>query len=321
MSETSDYEDLRRYLLGQQPEEEADRLERRLLLDEDLFELAEATEADLLDECARGELAPALCEPLTRRLAASPGGRVRLTRARSLTVAVAATPAVPAMTDRPAPVPVLPFRRPGLLSRPAVRVALAAGLAGLIVFAWQVERTLQPRAPQTIAQAAPPDVLRGTTPAPAPALPISPQNPPSTPPQPAAPAAPALPPVRAEKPRARRAPAAAVLVLQVAMTTRGDEEESPNVLHIVSPDQPIEIQLKLEEGEPYSSYEVSIGREEDGQAVWTWSGLTPASGSRLKIRPPARDLADGSYLVTLKGVTPEGTSEAVGYPRFRVVRP
>ena len=88
MSETSDYEDLRRYLLGQQPEEEADRLERRLLLDEDLFELAEAAEADLLDECARGELAPTLCEPLTRRLAASPGGRVRLARARGLAAAL-----------------------------------------------------------------------------------------------------------------------------------------------------------------------------------------------------------------------------------------
>jgi hypothetical protein len=126
--------------------------------------------------------------------------------------------------------------------------------------------------------------------------------------------------MRAEKPRARRAPAAAVLVLQVAMT-RGDEEDSPNVLHIVSPDQPIEIQLKLEEGESYSSYTVSISREEDGQGIWSRSGLRPTSGSLLKIRPPARDLADGSYLVTLKGGTPEGASEAVGYPRFRVARP
>src|SRR5436305_5439257 len=140
MSETSDYEDLRRYLLGQQPEEEADRLERRLLLDEDLFELAEAAEADLLDECARGELAPTLCEPLTRRLAASPGGRVRLARARGLAAALAAGPAIPAIATRPTPPPVPPFWHPGFLARPAVRFALAAGLAGLIVLTWQVER-------------------------------------------------------------------------------------------------------------------------------------------------------------------------------------
>jgi hypothetical protein len=320
MSETSDYLELRLYLLGQQPEEEADRLERRLLLDEDLFELAEAVEAELLDECARGELAPALCEPLTRRLAASPGGRVRLAQARGLAEALAGNLATPALTARPAPAPVLPFRRPGLLSRPAVRFALAAGLAGLIVLAWQVERALQPSPPQTIAQAAPPAVLRGTGTMPAPAPLLSPQTPPSTPPRAESPVAPALPPVRAEKPRAKRAPAATVLLLQVAIT-RGDEEGSPNVLHIVSPDQPVELQLQLEEGEPYASYDVSISREEDGQGVWSRSGLTPASGSLLKIQPPARDLADGSYLVTLKGVTPEGASEAVGYPRFRVVRP
>jgi hypothetical protein len=332
MSETSDYEDLRLYLLGQQPEEVADRLERRLLLDEDLFELAEAAEAELLDECARGELAPALCEQLTRRLAASPGGRVRLAQARGLAKAIAApvaniaNAANAANSARPAPAPVRPFRRPGLLSRPAVRVALAAGLAGLIVTAWQVERTLQPRPSEILVQAAPPAVFRGTTPAPAPAMPpmpqmppTSPKTPPSTPPQAEPPSGPALPSMPAEKPRAKRFPAA-VLVLQVAMTTRGGEEDSPDVLHIVSPDQPVELQLELDEGETYPSYTVSIDREEDGRGVWTRSVLRPTSGSVLKIRPRASALAAGSYRVTLTGVTPERASEAVGY-RFRVERP
>src|SRR4029078_6289529 len=95
----------------------------------------------------------------------------------------------------------------------------------------------------------------------------------------------------------------AVLVLQVAMT-RGGEEGSPNILRIVSPDQRVELQLQLEEGEPYSSYDVSIGGEEDGQGVWAKKGLTPTPDSILKIQPPARHLADGSYLVTISGVTP-----------------
>jgi len=332
MSETSDYEDLRRYLLGQLPEEEADRLEQRLLLDEDFFELAEAAEAELLDECVRGELAPALCEQLTRRLAASPGGRARLARARGLAEAIAAnvanvanvvnTPNVVVNTPnvvniaRPAPEPVQPIRRPGFLARPAVRFALAAGLAGLIVTVWQVERTPQPHPTDGIAQAKPPVVLRGASPTPAPLMA------PSTPPRTEAPSVPALPPVQAEKPEKPRAKSfpPAVLVLQVAMT-RGGEEGSPNILRIVSPDQRVELQLQLEEGEPYSSYDVSIGREEDGQGVWAKKGLTPTPDSILKIQPPARHLADGSYLVTISGVTPGGTAEEVGYPRFQVVRP
>src|SRR3569832_962282 len=83
-SNSTDDELLRSYLLGQLPEDEADRLERRLLAEDELFELSEAVEADLLAEYAQGGLAPAERERVQRRLASSPQGRERLMLARSL---------------------------------------------------------------------------------------------------------------------------------------------------------------------------------------------------------------------------------------------
>ncbi len=132
----TEYEDLRRYLLGRLTEEEAQPLLARLLADPELFELAEATEAEILDEHFRGELTAADCRGLLDRLAASPAGRRRIALAQGL-AAVTARPA-----SWPEPAPVLPFR-PRLLARPAVRVALAAALVGAAVAVWQV----QPGAP------------------------------------------------------------------------------------------------------------------------------------------------------------------------------
>src|SRR5919202_647127 len=82
-SNPTDDELLRSYLLGELTEDEADALERRLLAEDDLFELSEAIEADLLAEYAQGGLAPAERERV-QRLASSPQGRERLALARSL---------------------------------------------------------------------------------------------------------------------------------------------------------------------------------------------------------------------------------------------
>src|ERR1700710_2428723 len=95
----TDDELLRGYLLGELPEEEAERLERRLLAEDDLFELSEALEADLLAACARGELDATERERVLRRLASSPSGRERLALARALN-APAGRPAPPLRAAR-----------------------------------------------------------------------------------------------------------------------------------------------------------------------------------------------------------------------------
>jgi len=84
MKNRQDYEALRRFLLGELSEEEADRIEERVLADDELFELACAAEERILDDCAHGKLRRAECDRLAARLARSKGGRERVELARAL---------------------------------------------------------------------------------------------------------------------------------------------------------------------------------------------------------------------------------------------
>src|SRR6476661_1028296 len=164
----NDDELLRSYLLGGLPEEEADRVEQRLLAEDELFELSEAVEADLLAACDRGELAPAERERVQQRLASSPRGRERLALAHALNTL--------AGSSERAAAPVLPFaRRAAAPARPAFRwAALAAALLAAAGLSWYaMERPHGGEAPPWVAQERPapasprtPEAPRGT-PAPA----------------------------------------------------------------------------------------------------------------------------------------------------------
>jgi len=128
-SNPNDDELLRSYLLGELNGDEADALERRLLLEDDLFELSEAIEADLLAEYAQGGLAPAERERVQRRLASSPQGRERLLLARSLSRLAEEAPKAEVLPF--APHAATPSRRP--MPR---WLALAAGLLVAAGLAW-----------------------------------------------------------------------------------------------------------------------------------------------------------------------------------------
>lgn len=107
-----------RYLLGQLPQEEMDRIETRLLSETGLFELAETVEDDVVDRYVRGELSPEERRRFERRLLPSERIRERVELARAL----AAHDRGRARPDHGAT--VLPFvRRPA-----AVRLAWAASL-------------------------------------------------------------------------------------------------------------------------------------------------------------------------------------------------
>src|SRR4051794_40681084 len=128
-SNATDDELLRSYLLGELGEDETDGVERRLLAEDELFELSEAIEADLLAACAGDRLDPAERERIRQRLASSPRGRERLALARSLST----------LADGAAAAPVLPFARraPAAAPRSATRwTALAAGLLAVAGLAW-----------------------------------------------------------------------------------------------------------------------------------------------------------------------------------------
>ncbi len=122
----SDDDLLKRYLLGDLPGDEEEALERRLLAEDGLFELAEALEAEVLEEYARGGLTPAQNARLARFLRASPEGRVRLAVVRGLAQS-------PMSARNPAPVNVLPFARP-VRTVPS-RLQAAAAIAAMLLLA------------------------------------------------------------------------------------------------------------------------------------------------------------------------------------------
>jgi hypothetical protein len=156
----SDDELVRRYLLGDLPGDEEEALETRLLFEDDLNELAEAVEAEILEDFSCGELTPAQRDRVARYLGVSEEGRLRLAVVRGVT-------AIPAPVGR-----VLPFR-PVLPAADKLR-ALAAMLimavgAGIIagIQVWPPKP-----AEKTGPESSGPRIVQTTpTPTPAPVLP------------------------------------------------------------------------------------------------------------------------------------------------------
>jgi hypothetical protein len=285
-SNPTDDELLRSYLLGQLPEEEADALERRLLTEDDLFELSEAIEADLLAEYAQGRLAPAERERVQRRLASSPQGRERLKLARSLSI----------LAGRDPKTAVLPFARRAAPSlRPALRwAALAAGLLAAAGLSWLAlerphpGREIQERPAPVIAEA-----------------PRAHEVP--KPPAPAVAPAPAPEPVKA--------------VFQLALTSlRGSE--SAEKLRVPAGTGTVELQISVEGMEDLESFHLTL-RNRKAETIRELTGLKPKSlnGARaLIVNLPAELLPAGKYEIQAQGIAPGGEPEDLSPLEVEVVR-
>lgn len=120
---------LTRYLLGDLREDDADRLEERLLGEPELFETAEAVEGELLDAFARGELTPREHELFEGRLLRSERVRDRLATARALSRVARTARAEGSPASRPVVVAAEP--KPSLWERlfpTSARLAWAATL-------------------------------------------------------------------------------------------------------------------------------------------------------------------------------------------------
>jgi len=130
--------ELRAYLLGQVPEEEAVRLEGRLLEDDELYRVLESVEDDLFDDHARGRLEP----PDRARLEArygTDGERQRFARAFAKRVDVA--PGVVVLR------PAQTFRRWAPLGAAAAVVIAVSGLL--------IQRQITPKPPANVPRPGP----------------------------------------------------------------------------------------------------------------------------------------------------------------------
>lgn len=133
-----DEELLRRYLLGLLPEEELPALEKRLLEDDTLADLAEVIESEILEEYARGGLSPGERRRVADYLRSSPAGRVRLSVVQGLgTIAAETKPGNGRVLTFPPP-------SPRTTSRFAATGAVAAMLVMLLGGFWAIGQRAVP---------------------------------------------------------------------------------------------------------------------------------------------------------------------------------
>lgn len=272
-------------------------LERRLLSEDELFELAEALESEVLKDYSRGALTPAQRASVARFLAASPEGRLRLAVIRGLAD----------IADRPAAGTVPPagkllaFPRPRVdLERPRVRAAAIAAM--LVISAGAVWlATLVP---------APPGAKVADR------VPVAPLETPHVEP---GPQPPAPPDHLAERPE-RPALSPAVFVATIALSNlRGEEEVS--TFDIPARTDAVELRLTLPAGdEGYPSYRVVLNDGSGGEIARS-EGLHPVKGGRLTLHVDAGRLAAGRYSLEVQGVTSDGSTEDLAFPEFDVRRP
>jgi hypothetical protein len=299
----SDDELVRQYLLGDLPGDEKEALEQRLLREDDLFELAEAMEAEVLEDYARGGLTSRQEEQVSRYLAASPEGRLRLAVIRGLA-------ALPASRTAPTEGKLLPFPRLAAdLERPQVR---AAAVAAMLVMAFGAlwlarQHPLPPglkvanRIPPITAvtppvEPTPPDRMATSTPPPLP----SPSPPFATP---------------------TPTPSPVVFIAMLALPSQRSGTSVPS-FDISDRTDIVELRLALPEGDQgFSSYRIVLKDAAD-EEVTRRDGLHAGrSGGRLSLQVDADQLPKGSYSLEVQGVAPDGEAEDLAFPQFEVHEP
>lgn len=297
---------LHRFLLGELAEDEAESLERRLLQEEELFDLCEAIEGDLLAASARGELTAEENERVLTRLAASSGGRDRLALAQSL-VHVAEEPVF-----QHAP-KTLPWRAGPWMAMAACLLLAVSGF-------WVVDRLLETMPPGAPVENS---IQIGQT-SDQPAEPSSEvaqqqDGPEKSPAEPSAPLEPAPRPERPPVPLS--APSLTTAVFQLGLATLRSDEKLPRFA-VPKGTGEIEIQLDLEGEEQFFQTFSALVRNPGAGEVWSRQGLEPQTldwTTALVLEIPAEKLPDGRYEMEVQGVTAEGQAEKIGVREFEIV--
>ncbi len=284
----SDDELVRQYLLGDLPGDEMEKVERRLLSDDDLFELAEAVEADVLDDYDRGELNPDQRQRVESYLAVSPEARLRLAVVQGL---------ARTKPERR----ILPFPRLNPEERPQVRVAAIAAMLLLGVGAFLLSQFQYPVTQGAAKFPTDSPILHPTQPPPVPRDRVAEVTPTPAPPTPT--------PRRSD-----------VYVLAISFLTQRDD----TVPSFVIPQQKdiVELRFQLREADlGYTSYQVSLIQSDTGREVTERKGLkAKKSDDLLIVKVDASQFEEGRYSLTVQGIPSKGEPEDIEYSEFEVHR-
>jgi hypothetical protein len=295
---------LRHYLLGELSDEDTELLEARLIQDEDLFERAEAMEADLLEEHVHGGLSAAQRARIRRHLASSDASRSQMAMVRGIGDIGKAV-----REERPWWRVLIGPWGPADLSSIRVQALAAAMLAVVVGAAWLDYRTshLQTEIEHIAQQVLPMPDLR----------PVPPRFPPG-------------PPTEQDKiadveptpelvPTATPAPAPFEFIL--ALTALRGPEDGAKELRIPAGTKRVEIHLPLSsEDEASPSFQVVL-RAPDGTELIRRTDLLPVkTGERSDLVLPveAKLLSPGRYSVEVYG---ESDDNPLGFPEFEVPEP
>lgn len=126
-----------------------------------------------------------------------------------------------------------------------------------------------------------------------------------------------MPKPREDQPSPKRdltRPVKSQATISTIILTLGSTRSSETAKAFVLPDKIsfVNLQLKFENGD-FSSYFVVI-ETVDGQQIWTGKARNPSennNGKTVTLTVPAHRLGRGDYIITLKGLTKEGTYESV----------
>ncbi len=305
---------INRYLLGEMSEAEQTALEQNYFADSQLFAQVVEAEQDLVDQYARGQLAPETRQRFEEHYLAHPKRRERADFAHALTTHVHLPYSI---ADPPSSRAESWWSRLWVsISGPRLGWALSLVvlllIGGLVWFAIQARRLHQELA-RTEAERAQQeeqrrDLQRQIEGERARANGLASQLDQLRSAQQAHPA---------PTPPGQSAPTFAALILNVA-GVRGADTGPAATLSIPSGTEQARIQLNLRANE-YKTYSIVI-QTADGKQVFKRDGLQSQNKKRasLAVTVPANRFSGGDYILTLKGVTQSGDIEDVSKSLFHV---
>lgn len=283
---------LRQYLLGELSDEDTELLEARLIQDKDLFERAEAMEADLLEEHAHGGLSIAQRTRIRRHLASSDASRSQMAIVRGIGKVTREEKRGRILTGPWGPVD---------LSSPRVRALAAAAMLTIAVLGAFIGGIIVPL-PQESEQ------IAEETPPPPPPPPPPGETPP---PNQVAQVEPTPEPVLVAT------PAPALFPFTLALTAYRGAEDGAKELRIPAGTEQIEIHLPLNPGDEASPSFIVVLRAADGTELIRRTDLLPVR-SALVLPVEAKLLPPGRYSVEVYG---ESENAPLGFPEFQVPEP
>jgi hypothetical protein len=286
----------RRYLLGDLPEEEMARLEVEYLDADGAFDELLAVENELIDAHLDGRLSAEEEGQFARRFLSSPGRVERVAFARALRASAAKAPPAPAPEGFVAVEARPPARRAASFLGWAAAAVLAVGGGALGVRVLSLQAAL--RAAAAAAQAREEQLVGVRTEL--------------------ASARAEIERVRAAVTTATEAPRFFLAVLRAGATRDGGARPA-----VVLPDGTEELRLQLiAPGDAHRTYAAEV-ENADGRRIASRTALSAGrfQGDRaVELRLDARALATDEYVVTLRGVRPDGSSEIVAEYAFPLKR-